>query len=621
MELVMRDVVDCFSLFLGRTPDDIASVRHESGQISALLGELLQMQEFRARILSAVLLRKPLPHERISPLPPLRLIDWAQQRLPLDPATRRTLGGARSWTQLLEVLLSDPCLTALAPELDAAGVSPVLRERVRNSVLAEVKRAVVGAVDVASSSEIRGWAVDLCDNTVPVVVEFYAGSVFLGATACGDLRADVQDVVGGSGQYGFKFKVSASHRNVFAAGTEITALDSISRAAIGHGAAVHADVARGPDILSATRDELVQIRRALERIESRMPELGRAASVPLDAYDQYWERFYRPAPDVLADQRLRSAALHYRPLLSVIVSTSNADPKALEHTVLSVLNQTYDHWELILVDDLPAVHSRVLKRHSSNESRIRWLESAAAADSSERVAVNINQCLAAASGDYVAFLDPDTELASEALFTVAGTLQKQRWGLIYSDEDRIEIVEGDPSERRIHHTPVFKTDLDPDLLLATNYIRHFLVMRREVVSALGGLHTDCGGCEGYDLTLRAVAHLPQDEILHIPRVLHHWKPAPATQLADANGCASTQKGFLNTVERYLKSQNLHATVEAHTDPVGTARPLATRVRWQLPSPLLWFPSSSRRAIVSICCAPASRAFFGPARPIPARSRC
>src|SRR5581483_2491407 len=263
-------------LFLGRSPDSIGSMRHESGEMSSLLGEVLQTPEFRGRILSAVLLRKPIPHEKIAPSPPLRLIDWAQQRLPLDPVTRRTLGAARSWTQLLEVLLSDPCLTALAPELDTAGISPVLRERVRNSVLSEVKRAVIGAVDVASASEIRGWAVDLCDNTVPVVLEFYAGGVFLGAATCSDLRADVQDVVGGTGQYGFKFKVSASHRTLFAAGTEIIALDSISRSQVGQSNVVYADVARGTDILSAAREELAQIRCTLERIESRLPDFGRA---------------------------------------------------------------------------------------------------------------------------------------------------------------------------------------------------------------------------------------------------------------------------------------------------------------------------------------------------------
>src|SRR5690348_1193036 len=161
MQLLSRDVVDCFSLFLGRSPDSVACVRHANGQLSDLLVDVLRTPEFRSRILSAVLLRRPLPHEQLAPSPPFRLIDWAQPRLPLDTGTRRILGGARSWAQMLEVLLSDPGLTALVPDLDAAGICPVLRERVRSSPLSEVQRAVVGAVDVASAAEVRGWAVDL----------------------------------------------------------------------------------------------------------------------------------------------------------------------------------------------------------------------------------------------------------------------------------------------------------------------------------------------------------------------------------------------------------------------------------------------------------------------------
>ena len=576
MQLLSRDVVDCFSLFLGRSPDSVACVRHANGQLSDLLVDVLRTQEFRSRILSAVLLRRPLPHEQMAPSPPFRLIDWAQQRLPLDTGTRRILGGARSWAQMLEVLLSDPGLTALAPDLDAAGICPVLRERVRSGPLAEVQRAVVGAVDVASAAEVRGWAVDLCDNSVPVTLEFYAGSVFLGAVACSEQRADVREVVGGTGKYGFKFRVASNHRNVFAAGTEIRAVDSLSRVQIGMSSVVYADIAKGSDILSATRGELAQIRLTLERIEARLPELSRAASVALESYDQYWERFYRPSPDVLAEQRSRSTALRYRPLVTVIMPTSGTAPALLQESIRSVKDQTYDHWELIVAIDPAADHIRLLQRQYAGEPRIRWIAITAGGRRTE----DINKCLAEAGGDYVALLDHEIELAPEALFSVASATQEHRWGLIYSDEDRIE---KDACGHDVHHTPFFKPGWDPDLLLAMNYICHFVIIRREVVSALDGLRVDDDS--QYDLVLRVAAYLPAADIVHIPRILHHWRVTPESVAASAGSSeSSAQKALVGAVERHLKRLDFAATVESHNDPVGAPRKFATRVHWHLPSP-------------------------------------
>jgi hypothetical protein len=56
-----------------------------------------------------------------------------------------------------------------------------------------------------------------------------------------------------------------------------------------------------------------------------------------------------------------------------------------------------------------------------------------------------------------------------------------RYGLLYSDEDRIE---EDEFGRCVHHTPFFKPGFDPDLLLALNYICHLVVLRRDVIAPL-----------------------------------------------------------------------------------------------------------------------------------------
>ena len=43
--------------------------------------------------------------------------------------------------------------------------------------------------------------------------------------------------------------------------------------------------------------------------------------------------------------------LEYKPLISVVVPVYNVEPQMLTACIQSVQNQTYDNWELCLVDD------------------------------------------------------------------------------------------------------------------------------------------------------------------------------------------------------------------------------------------------------------------------------
>jgi O-antigen biosynthesis protein len=570
------DVASSYQLFLGRVPGGAALGRDAAVSLLALLREIFESDEFKTSILPPVLLRENLPHSQLGETPPLPLVDWAQRRLPINASTVRACGGARTWTQLLELLLSDAGIASIAPHLVEAEVDSVLRQRLENEPWTGTKRCVIGAVDAASGYEIRGWAVDLCDKSVAVIMEFYADSLFLGSVPCNEPRPDVQDAVGGNGKVGFTFRIPAAHRASFGNGRTLVAIDAISRVRIGGSSMVYADAARHWDTISATRNEIAQLRQALERVEASLPNIGRLASVPIEAYDEYWERFYRLGPEVLAEQRLRSERLTFRPLISVVMPTWNSDTRLLVKAIDSVRAQTYDRWELVISDDATESDElKLLRRRYAADPRVRWV------DASERggIAVNTNRGIANAQGDYIAFLDHDDELALDALFHVVMSLQKRQYGLVYSDEDRIEEPEFGLC---IHHTPFFKPGFDPDLLLAQNYICHLVVLRRDVITAIGGLRAGFEGAQDHDLLLRAVAFLPSTDILHVPRILYHWRVTPGSASSTPSAGAEIQRHIVAAVEDQLRRLKLSATVEAHNDPVGSGRQYATRVRWSLP---------------------------------------
>jgi O-antigen biosynthesis protein len=355
-------------------------------------------------------------------------------------------------------------------------------------------------------------------------------------------------------------------------------MDSVSGQRIGGSIIVYADVTQNRDAVNAMRNELSELRQILNRIEARLPEISRMASIPIEAYNEYWDRFYRLTPEILSGQSVRSTRFTYRPLISVVVPAWNSNTRLLHKAIKSVLVQTYDHWELIISDDASDQDElRALKHRYTPEPRMRWVEAATRAG----IAGNTNRGIAASTGDYIAFLDHDDELAPDALYQTVLAMQDRRYGLLYSDEDRIE---EDEFGRPVHHTPFFKPAFDPDLLLAINYICHLVVLRRDVVVGLDGLRTGFEGAQDHDLLLRVVSALPAEDIRHLPRVLYHWRVTPGSVSRTPALGDHIQKNIQAAVEDHLRRLNLAARVEPHNDQVGSPRQFATRVRWLLPSP-------------------------------------
>ena len=571
-----QDVARCFDLFLGGVSANPSIPGLAINTLQMLLRDIFETDEFKTSVLQPVLLREELPHGKSDGAPLFQIIDWAQRRLPISASTRRAAGGARTWAQLLELLLADAQLISLAPHLATAEVDNVLRCRLENEGWSKVQRSVVGAVDAASGFEIRGWAVDLCDKSIPVILEFYADNLFLGSVTCNEPRPDVLDNVGGDGNCGFTFKIAAAHRAGFGRGRTLMAVDSVSRVPVGASTVVSSDAAQPWDVIAATRKELAQLRQALDRIEARLPDIGRMASIPIEAYDEYWDRFYKLTPEVLSEERAHSRRLTYRPLISIVLPTWNSDTRFLDKAIGSVCAQTYDHWELVITDDASGNDElKLLQRRYVAEPRIRWLVAGARGG----IAANTNRGIAASQGEYLAFLDHDDELAPDALYQIAVSLQERQYGLLYSDEDRIEENE---FGRCAHHTPFFKPGFDPDLLLALNYVCHLVVLRRDVVAAVGGLRTGFEGAQDHDLLLRVAAHLPPADVVHLPRVLYHWRVTPGSVSRAPAAAEEIQKNIVAAVENQLQRLNLAAKVEPHSDPLGSARQFATRVRWCLP---------------------------------------
>lgn len=90
-------------------------------------------------------------------------------------------------------------------------------------------------------------------------------------------------------------------------------------------------------------------------------------------------------------------------LVSIVTPSYNSS-KYIKQTIQSVLSQTYENWELIVVDDCSTDNSvEIIKEFAVNNSKIRLLEF----QINKGAAEARNAAITMAKGEFIAFLDSD----------------------------------------------------------------------------------------------------------------------------------------------------------------------------------------------------------------------
>ncbi|GMC11813.1 MULTISPECIES: glycosyltransferase family 2 protein [Enterococcus] len=247
------------------------------------------------------------------------------------------------------------------------------------------------------------------------------------------------------------------------------------------------------------------------------------------------------------------ATFHYQPKISIAMPVYNVEEKWLRLCIDSILNQVYTNWELCMADDAstdPNV-KKILTEYQQLDERIRVVFR----EQNGHISEATNSALAIATGEFVALLDNDDELAINAFYEVAKVLNENpELDLIYSDEDKID-MDGNRSD------PAFKPDWSPDLLLGTNYISHLGVYRRSILEEIGGFRKGYEGSQDYDLVLRFTEKTTKERIKHIPKVLYYWRMLPTSTAVDQGSKGYAFEAGLRAVQDALVRQGIngHAT--------------------------------------------------------------
>lgn len=273
-------------------------------------------------------------------------------------------------------------------------------------------------------------------------------------------------------------------------------------------------------------------------------------------------------------------------LISIIVPTYSPDPMAFEMLLESVAAQTYSNWELCIADGsdnstiMPIVLSFFAQHKLDKDKygsfidysrKIKYVH----LERNRGIAINTNEALKNAKGEYIALLDHDDLLTKDALFEVMKAINRPslpgqnksgkcvRPRFVYSDEDKVSY---DGKEYFDWHK---KTDFDPLMLLTNNYICHLSVVDTDLARQVGGFDPEFDGSQDYDFFLRCVEKLSLEEILHIPKVLYHWRSSKNSTAENPESKRYAFDAGLSAVRAHLSRKGIEATV-AMSEHLGFA---------------------------------------------------
>ncbi|ALM87173.1 glycosyl transferase family 2 [Bordetella sp. N] len=228
-----------------------------------------------------------------------------------------------------------------------------------------------------------------------------------------------------------------------------------------------------------------------------------------------WVRRY----DTVSDEtraRLKSAVPGLaQPVISVVMPVYNPDPAWLEAAIESVRTQIYPNWELCIADDASTDENvkALLRRYADTDPRIKVVFRAA----NGHISAASNSALQLVEGEWTCLFDHDDLLTEHALFWIAHAITANPDArLVYSDEDKID-------DKGHRFEPHFKPDWNYMLFLSYNMISHLGAYRTEMIRQVGGFRSGFEGAQDYDLALRCIENLSASQIVHVPRVLYHWR--------------------------------------------------------------------------------------------------
>ena len=132
-------------------------------------------------------------------------------------------------------------------------------------------------------------------------------------------------------------------------------------------------------------------------------------------------------------------------MVSIVVPVYNAE-RFLAETIELVQKQTYQNWELILVDDCSSDQSAaIVRQYAKDDARIRLIEQ----DANSGAAKSRNLGIMQANGRYLCFLDADDIWVSKKLARELAFMQEKNAAFVFTGYEFAD-AEGEGLGKIVH---------------------------------------------------------------------------------------------------------------------------------------------------------------------------
>lgn len=238
---------------------------------------------------------------------------------------------------------------------------------------------------------------------------------------------------------------------------------------------------------------------------------------------------------------------------SIVVPLYNTPKHFLKEMIQSVKNQTYEKWELCMADGSDSEHGyvgQICKKYAASDKRIKYKH----LEKNGGISENTNVALEMATGQYIGLFDHDDLLHPSALYEYMKVITERNADFIYCDENKFEKIDDK------FFDPNFKPDFDLDYLRANNYICHFSVFSHTLLDQVGKFRKDYDGSQDHDMILRLTEQA--NEIVHIPKVLYHWRCSKFSVASNPDAKPYTAERGIKAVNEHLRRCGLNGYAES-----------------------------------------------------------
>lgn len=243
---------------------------------------------------------------------------------------------------------------------------------------------------------------------------------------------------------------------------------------------------------------------------------------------------------------------------SILMPLYNTPEKFLRQAIESVMDQTYEGWELCLADGSDEEHAYVeqicreymerdkqyLRPSSSLYCRILYKK----LPKNEGISGNTNACLSMSSGNYIALFDHDDVLHPSVLYEYMKVICEKGADYIYCDEATFKGNSTIDDMITLH----FKPDYAPDNLRANNYICHFSAFARKLLDGTELFRSEFDGSQDHDMILRLTARAKC--VVHVPKLLYYWRSHAGSVASDISAKSYAIEAAKGAVAAHLTAQ-------------------------------------------------------------------